>query len=104
VSVLLVERPADALVDLLDGDLGLLGDVAHDAVHHLRLVVPFLALNDILRRHTTLRQIDVALVLVYTEHDDDFVASDTDELLDGTNTPSGEFGKQNHAVDVVLIN
>ena len=91
------------MVNLLDGCLGLLGDVAHDAVYHLRLVVSLLALYDILRRHSALRQIDVTLVLVYTEYDDDFVAANSDELLDRSNTSSRKFGKQDHAVDVVWI-
>jgi hypothetical protein len=101
VSVFLVQRPADALVDLLDGCLGLLGDVSHNAVYHLRLVVPLLTLDNVLGRHTTLGQINVAFVLVYTKNDNNLIATDTDELLDGTDTSSGKFGEQDHAVDVV---
>jgi hypothetical protein len=101
VAVLLVQWPANALVDVLDRCLCLLGDMAHDAVDHLRLVVPLLALYDILGRHSALRQIDVALVLVHTQHDDDFVAPDPDEFLDGADTSSRQFREQDHAIDVV---
>lgn len=101
VSVLLVERPANVLVEVLDRCAGLLGDVAHDGVHHLGLVVPLLALDDILGRYTALRQIDITLVLVHTQHDHDFVAANTDKLLDRTDTSSRQFGEQDHAVDVV---
>ena len=52
VAILLVERPCYALVEGLNGSVGLLGDVSHDRVHHLALVVSLLALDDILRRHT----------------------------------------------------
>ena len=45
----------------------------------------------------------LALLLVDTEHDDDLVATDTDELLDTTNTSARQFGEQDHAVDVVIL-
>ena len=35
VAILLVEWPADALIEFFDGGVGLLGDVAHDGVDHL---------------------------------------------------------------------
>lgn len=47
-----VQRPRYALIQGLDRGVGLLGDVAHDGMNHLALVVALLALNDILRRHT----------------------------------------------------
>lgn len=101
MSVLLVQRPSDMLVELLDGGVGLLGDVAHNGMHHLRLVVPFFALDNILGRDTAFAKIDVAFVLVHPENDHDFVASDADELLDTSDTTSREFGEENHAIDVV---
>ena len=63
--------------------------------------VPFLALEDILWRHTTLRQINVTLLLVDPENNHDLIASDADELLDTSDTPTGQFAEQDHAVDVV---
>lgn len=41
--------------------------------------------------------------LVDTKHDHNLVASDTDELLDTTNTSSRQFGEQDHSVDVVVF-
>ena len=43
------------------------------------------------------------LLLVDSEHDDDLIAADSDELLDRPNTTSGKFGEENHAVDVVVL-
>ena len=43
----------------------------------------------------------LTLLLVDTEHHDDLVATDPDELLDTSNTSSRKLGKQDHAVDVV---
>jgi hypothetical protein len=88
---------------LLDGGLALLCDVPHDAVDHLALVVPLLALNDVLGADTAFAQIDVALLLVDTQHYHNLVAAHTNELLDGTDTSAGKFGEQNHAVDVVVL-
>ena len=48
MAVFLVERPPYGLVGILDRRLGLLGDVPHDRVHDLALVVPLLAANAIL--------------------------------------------------------
>jgi hypothetical protein len=123
VAELPVQGPGDLLVEVLQGGLGRLSDVAHDRVHGLALVVALLALNDVLRGDTTLRQINItykttsqppdqflvlergplALLLVDTEHNDDLVASNTDELLDGTDTSARKFGEQNHAVNVVVF-
>ena len=60
VAVLLLQGPANGLVQSLDGLLDLLGDVSEDRVDHLALVEPFLALDDILGRDTTLGKIDVS--------------------------------------------
>lgn len=45
----------------------------------------------------------LTLLLVDTEHHDDLVATDPDELLDTSNTSSRKLGKQDHAVDVVVL-
>lgn len=103
VAVFLVEGPSYCLVKLLDGNKSLLSNVAHNRVDDLALVVTLLATNDILGGHTTLGQIDIALLLVDTENDDDLVATDTDQLLDGTNASSGKLREQDHAVDVVVL-
>jgi hypothetical protein len=42
-------------------------------------------------------------LLVYSEDNDDLVAPNPDQLLDTPDTTSREFGKQNHAVDVVVL-
>jgi hypothetical protein len=62
VAVFPVQGPGDLLVEVLEGSLSRLGDVAHDGVHRLALVVPLLALDHILGRDTTLGKIDVACV------------------------------------------
>ena len=43
------------------------------------------------------------LLLVNSEHNDDLIAADSDELLDGSNTSSRKFGEEDHAVDVVVL-
>ena len=43
------------------------------------------------------------LLLVDTEDDDDFVAADADEFLDGADAPPRELGEQDHALDVVVL-
>jgi hypothetical protein len=103
VAVLLVERPAYRLVQLLHRSLRLLRHVAHDGGDHLALVVPFLALDHIFGRDTSLGQINVALLFVHAQNDNDFVATHADELLDRTNTSPGQLGKQDHAIDVVVF-
>lgn len=60
MSVFLVEGPGDGLVEILNGGVDLLGNVAHDGMHHLALVVALLTLDDILGRNATLGEIDVA--------------------------------------------
>lgn len=72
--------------------------MSHYGVDNLALVVPLVALDDVLGGHSALGEIDVALLLVDSEHDDDLVPSDTDELLDRSDTSSGQFGKQDHAI------
>lgn len=103
VSVLLVQWPSNVLVEFLNWHSDLLCDVAHNAVDHLALVVPLLALDDILWADSALGQINVALLLVHSQHDHDLVTPNTDELLDGSNTPSRQFREENHAVDVVIF-
>lgn len=43
------------------------------------------------------------LLLVHTEDDNYFVAADTDELLDRSDTSPGELGKEDHALNVVIL-
>lgn len=64
MSILLLQRPSNSLVEGLDGLLALLGDVSKNGMYHLALVEPFLALYDILRGNTTLGKIDVTLEFV----------------------------------------
>ena len=43
------------------------------------------------------------LLLVDTEDDDDFIAADTDELLDRSDTSPGELRQEDHSLDVVIF-
>jgi hypothetical protein len=45
----------------------------------------------------------LTLLLVHSEHNNDLVASNSDQLLDTSDTSSGEFGQQDHAVNVVVF-
>lgn len=49
------------------------------------------------------RGLGLALLLVHTKHDDDLVTADTNKLLDTADTSARQFGEQNHAVDVVIL-
>lgn len=60
VAVFAVQGPCDLLVESLQRGLGGLGDVAHDGVHGLALVVSLLTLDHILGRDTALRKIDIS--------------------------------------------
>ena len=53
MAVFTVQWPRYALIQLLNGNQGLLSDVAHDGVDHLALVVSLFALDNIFGRHTT---------------------------------------------------
>lgn len=59
VAVFAVQGPGDLLVEGLKRGLGGLGDVAHDRVNSLALVVPLLTLNHIFGRDTSLGKIDI---------------------------------------------
>ena len=59
MAVFPVQWPSDLLVQLLKGSLSGFGDMAHDGVNRLALVVPLLALDDIFGRNSTLGKIDV---------------------------------------------
>ena len=54
MAVLLVQWPDYALVERFQGSVGLFGHVAHDRLDHLALVVPLVALCDVLRRYAPL--------------------------------------------------
>lgn len=146
MAILPVQWPGDELVDLVHLGPSLLGDVTHDRVHRLGLVVTLLALDNILGRDTTLGKVDVAwmsteprreqrraveqrhqrslvegsagsgewqegsvgrykrtLLLVDPHNDDDLVPSDSNELLDTTDAPPRELGKEDHALNVVVL-
>lgn len=114
MAVFLVQRPSDTLVQVLDRSLGLLCYMAHNRVDHFALVVSLLALHNILRRNSALRQIDIAcvrsaisfpftsvrgkkaphtLLLVHSENNDNLVTSNSDELLNTSDTSSGQLGQ-----------
>ena len=54
VSVLLAERPDDALIQLLGLDITLLGNLGDDRVDGLSLFVLFLTFDDLFRRDSSL--------------------------------------------------
>ena len=72
-------------------------------LYHLGLVVSLFALDDILGRDSALGQIDVTLLLVDSQNNDNLISSDADQLLDTSDTSSGQFAEQDHAVDVVVF-
>lgn len=43
------------------------------------------------------------LLLVYSKNDHHFVSADPDELLDTSDTTTGQFGEEDHAVNVVVL-
>jgi hypothetical protein len=45
----------------------------------------------------------LTLLLVNPHDDHNLVPADPDELLDGTDTTPGQLGKENHALDVVVL-
>jgi hypothetical protein len=51
------------------------------------------------RRHRMLP----TLLLVNSEDNDDLIAADSDELLNTSDTSSGQFGEKDHAIDVVVF-
>lgn len=72
-------------------------------MHNFALVVSFIALDNIFGGHTSLRKINVSFLFVHSEHDNDFIPSDSNELLDTSNTSSRKLGEQNHAVTCGLL-
>lgn len=45
----------------------------------------------------------LTLLFVHTEHHDNLIATNSDELLDTSDTSSRQLREQNHAVDVVIL-
>ena len=103
MPIFLVQWPPDILIERLHRRPRLLGNMSHDARNHLALIKPLLTLHDILGRHAPFREINIALFFVNAEDDDDFIAADTDEFLDGSDAPPGELREEDHAVDVVVF-
>ena len=54
MSVLLVQWPANPLVQVFNGMICLLSNMSHDRVNHLALIVPLLTLDDIFRGNSSL--------------------------------------------------
>ena len=103
MAVLAVQRPSDALVERLEVDPEGLGNVAHDRVDELGLVVPVLAGVRLLLGDPALGEVDVALVAVDAEHDGGLLAADLDEGGDGADAAAGELREEDHALDVVVL-
>ena len=47
MTVFLIQRPANLLVQVFDRVLGLLGNMSHNRMYHLALVVSLFALDNI---------------------------------------------------------
>jgi hypothetical protein len=60
VSILLAQRPNDALVQSLGLDIALLGHLGDNRVHGFSLFVLFFALDDFLGRYSSFGKIDVS--------------------------------------------
>mmetsp|Transcript_38779 Transcript_38779/g.92846 ORF Transcript_38779/g.92846 Transcript_38779/m.92846 type:complete len:238 (+) Transcript_38779:395-1108(+) len=98
-----VQRPRRLAVERLHVDALHLGDVPHDAVHRLRLVEALVALGHVLRRHASLRQVDVPLLLVDTQHHAHLLLPDPDQLVHRADAAARELREQDHALDVVIL-
>src|SRR5438046_3067118 len=64
MAVSLVQWPSYALIQRLDWGNCLLGNVSHDGMHHLALIVSLLTLDDIFWGYPALRKIDLSCVAV----------------------------------------
>jgi len=122
MAKLFVQRPADHDIELLQGHVDPFRDVSHDAMdlsficcfesrstahvpstYRLGLVVALFASRNVLVGDTALGQINVALVLVYSEDNDDLFTAHADELLDGADASSRQLAQQDHALLVVEL-
>ncbi len=45
----------------------------------------------------------LTLLLVDTKNNHDLIASNSNKLLDTSDTSSGQFGKKDHAIDVIVF-
>jgi hypothetical protein len=104
-------------------------DMTQNRMNSFALVVLFFAFGYFFGGNTTLRQINVTyyqkkcqlvvlkrrtkvvgievdsltLLFVNSEDDDNFISVDTNELLNGTNTSSRQFGEKNHSFSVIVF-
>lgn len=62
VAVFLVQRPGNSLVQGLNWCLCLFGDMSHNQMYGLALVVSFFALDHVFGGHTSLRKINVTFL------------------------------------------
>ena len=72
-------------------------------MYRLGFLVLLFTLDDVFGGDTTLGQIDVTFFFVHTKNDHDVVLADTDQLLDGPYTSTGQFAQQDHPLDVVVL-
>ena len=63
VSVLLAQRPNDALVQSLGLNIALFGHLGDDRVHGFSLFVLFFTLDDFLGRYSSFGKIDVSYIM-----------------------------------------
>lgn len=65
--------------------------MADDGGDGLGAVVTLFAFCNVFGADSAFAQIDVAFVFVNTHYDDDLIAADADQFLDGPNASAGEF-------------
>ncbi len=72
-----------------------------DTLRFDRSIYPVFAIRQ--TRFNKCASASLTLLLVYPQNHDDLVTPDSDKFLDTSNTTSREFGEQDHAVDVVIL-
>mmetsp|Transcript_23331 Transcript_23331/g.47251 ORF Transcript_23331/g.47251 Transcript_23331/m.47251 type:complete len:252 (+) Transcript_23331:496-1251(+) len=103
VLLVMVERPRHLVAQLLYLDLVHGCYVAHDAMDSLRLGEALLLGGGVLRVHAPLRQVDVALVLVYAQDHADLCPPHAEQLRDGPDSSLGQLAKEHHALLAVVL-
>mmetsp|Transcript_57402 Transcript_57402/g.135091 ORF Transcript_57402/g.135091 Transcript_57402/m.135091 type:complete len:203 (-) Transcript_57402:201-809(-) len=86
VAKLFVQRPCCLRVQFLQILPASLSDMTHNAVDSLGFVEFLLVQSQIVRGHSPLRQIDVTFLGIDTQNHDNFLPSDTNQLVDGADT------------------
>mmetsp|Transcript_27428 Transcript_27428/g.46683 ORF Transcript_27428/g.46683 Transcript_27428/m.46683 type:complete len:213 (+) Transcript_27428:99-737(+) len=103
MSILSIQRPRDAVVQILQVELTPFGQVPQHAVHGLGLVELVLARGHIFRAYATFTQINVPLIAIDTKNHGHLIPSHTDKFVDGTDATTTQFRKKDETLDVVVF-